>query len=429
MEENDLILFNEARLPVTQADITKPTKEFVINLITIFFNTFQIDGSAIKQPTLEQYDAILSDDRELYEEFIKIINMYAGISGISEKLFFKDLHVLDIASPTPKRAIKVGKFLANFIIYFRNKVSELQDQVNEIEEKRNKINDYIAKTKDAEEKIASSKNYREIQLVVNEQLKQEIEELAQKLKVEKNKIDEKKLIISSLEKKKAKNIEIYNTKKAEANRINNITSELRQQVVESPDKLNAQMEELEREKQQKIQEKELKFESLMEKKNLAEQRELTHSLVTKETDKASQILKIITDIKNFISKLDAIKKEKENTQETILKLEKNHDIEHNQCNDVNVNKIKKQMKNRLLPLHNQTTELLKNIKETEIEIAVDQESFCEISTKKNTTDREITSLEMEIEKFFKQSNELYSKEILSEINSFKRIMEFENINQ
>lgn len=49
MEENDLILFNEARLPVTQADITKPTKEFVINLITIFFNTFQIDGSAIKQ--------------------------------------------------------------------------------------------------------------------------------------------------------------------------------------------------------------------------------------------------------------------------------------------------------------------------------------------------------------------------------------------
>lgn len=63
--------------------------------------------------------------------------------------------------------------------------------------------------------------------------------------------------------------------------------------------------------------------------------------------------------RNFISKLDAIKKEKENTQETILKLEKNHDIEHNQCNDVNVNKIKKQMKNRLLPLHNQTTELLK----------------------------------------------------------------------
>lgn len=64
----------------------------------------------------------------------------------------------------------MGKFLANFIIYFRNKVSELQDQVNEIEEKRNKINDYIAKTKDAEEKIASSKNYREIQLVVNEQV-------------------------------------------------------------------------------------------------------------------------------------------------------------------------------------------------------------------------------------------------------------------
>lgn len=67
----------------------------------------------IKQPTLEQYDAILSDDRELYEEFIKIINMYAGISGISEKLFFKDLHVLDIASPS--------NCFFSFILYFCKK--------------------------------------------------------------------------------------------------------------------------------------------------------------------------------------------------------------------------------------------------------------------------------------------------------------------
>lgn len=49
MEKSVLTYCQEAELPATQDDLNKPTKEFIINLITTFFKTFKIDDSAIKQ--------------------------------------------------------------------------------------------------------------------------------------------------------------------------------------------------------------------------------------------------------------------------------------------------------------------------------------------------------------------------------------------
>lgn len=48
-EEENLIVFEEAQLPVTISDLRKPTNEFITKLIEIFCNTFQIDGNTIKQ--------------------------------------------------------------------------------------------------------------------------------------------------------------------------------------------------------------------------------------------------------------------------------------------------------------------------------------------------------------------------------------------
>ena len=47
--DDDFNVFSEAELPVSESDILKPSKDFVVNLITVFLNKFHIDANLIKQ--------------------------------------------------------------------------------------------------------------------------------------------------------------------------------------------------------------------------------------------------------------------------------------------------------------------------------------------------------------------------------------------
>ena len=49
MEGEDFNIFAEAQLPLTEKDLAKPSKDFVVNIISVFFNKFHINGYRIKQ--------------------------------------------------------------------------------------------------------------------------------------------------------------------------------------------------------------------------------------------------------------------------------------------------------------------------------------------------------------------------------------------
>ena len=68
----------------------------------------------------------------------------------------------------PKKTKKMMKFLANFVLYYRNKLSEIEGSVNDIENRREEIDKLILEKHDGLEKSARSKAYREEQLVYNE---------------------------------------------------------------------------------------------------------------------------------------------------------------------------------------------------------------------------------------------------------------------
>ena len=77
---------------------------------------------------------------------------------------------MKISSTGPKKTKKLTKFLANFVLYYRNKLSEIEGSVNNIIHRRDIIDESIRKKYDALEKIDTSRNYRENQSVYNEKV-------------------------------------------------------------------------------------------------------------------------------------------------------------------------------------------------------------------------------------------------------------------
>ncbi|XP_033230783.1 probable kinetochore protein nuf2 [Belonocnema kinseyi] len=422
MDGDDYNVFSEAELPVSEIDVAKPSKDFIVNLITAFFNKFHIDGYLIKQPTQEQLDSLVFQDRELYDELIKLINMHVAMSGIFEKIFVKDFQLIDITSPSPKKTKKLTKFLANFVLYYRNKLSEIEGSVNDIVHRREKIDQLISKKRDALEKIARSKAYRQDQSVYNEKLRKEIEEVRKRTEKITTGMGEKKEQVRLLEQDRQKVAQVYGDKKSEALEVTNKTAGIQAQVVESPEGLEAQLRDLEKQKDFKTKERELKYDSIKEKKKLVERRESIQDFIHKEAEKLTQVKKLHQEKTKVAKQLESVKKELEEIQDAILKLEKDREIQESHCSASEIEELNLQVETRLAPLRDQAALLSIERKDLDAKFKHEQEKHREVVSHLNRVLEEITTLERETCTFLKQCQELYNNEI-SEDLQLRKIFE------
>lgn len=60
-----------------------------------------------------------------------------------------------------------------------------------------------------------------------------------------------------------------------------------------------------------------------------------------------------------MKKLEAIQKKTKSNEASILKLEKEQEIVQNKCNSIEISKVNEKMKQKLMPLRHQITELSK----------------------------------------------------------------------
>ncbi|XP_033212825.1 probable kinetochore protein nuf2 isoform X2 [Belonocnema kinseyi] len=353
----DFNIFSAVGLPVTERDLAKPSKDFVIILIAVFFNKFHIDGNIIKQPLEKQIKTLNYQDIELYEEVIKITNMHVAMSGIYEKIYVKDFQFIDITSPSPKKTMKMLNLLANFVLYYNNKLPEIEYNLNNIIDRREATDKAIQEKNAALDALVRSKSYRENQSDYNEKLRKKIEAARKRTEKLTAKMDEKRKEVRLIEKEKQILVQVYGDKKSEALEVTRHTAEVQAQVVESPEGLIVQLQELEKQKEFKIAESELKYDSIKEKKKLIELKEDIQAFVQKAREEMTKLKELQHEKRNLARQLENLNKEQEDIRNTIHELKKEREIQKNHSSDLEIDELNLEIEKRLSPMRNKYVQL------------------------------------------------------------------------
>lgn len=409
--ENIHSILLEANLPTSINDLKNPTQDYVVNLLSTFLTQFYIDVYAINKPFMEQQDAMgCFEDSDI----IGLINLHVVIAQICERIFLTDLCITDITNPGSKRIRRLAKFLANFILYTTNKVSDIQDRVDEIRDKAKLYQDMIDKKNKIKETINDKALHNATQLSLKEKYTGEIRALQSKIAKNSTRYHELISEMTTAEEKKKKAVQTFGNYKSQSFKLSKAIADLKSKIVTSPEEYQMRLEKLEEQRKQKMEEREAMQEAFQDKKQLVEQQENILAFVKKQLDKVSEVQQIYEELKKLSIQEDNAKRQVETLKANITEMEKKLATQQDQIKKDETKDVHAQHDKRLSSLRALYAELLSNKKFTQEKLKVEQSRHSEASFEKNKIQGIIKKIEEEIVVSLKNYQELYDNEIMIE---------------
>ena len=401
----------EANLPSSIKDLKNPTEEFVVDLINTFLRRFHIYVGAINNPLMEQQDIMeYIDDSDI----IGLINLHTAMVQICDRIYFKDLCITDISSPGSKKIRKFAKFLANFILFANNKESDIEEQINEIQNRAKLLHDMIEKKNE----VLQTKNEKALyigkQLSLKEKYISEIQKLQSKRERNNKKDAEVTAKETAAKRKKQQAVELCGTYKAEVSKLHKKVTKLQSEIIESPDKYEKHLKELEKQQSSKVQERKTMEEACQDKKHLMEQQTNIFNFVQKQLEKLVEVQDIHQQLKKVDVQEDNIKKQVDMLRTDIANFEKRLENQKGQREETEVHDIQAQYEERLSPLRNLNSQLLSDKKLSEVKLEEMKEQYNEGYLKLDEMRSTTQKLGDETTVLIKNYQDLYDNEILTE---------------
>ncbi|KAK2589260.1 hypothetical protein KPH14_007820 [Odynerus spinipes] len=406
------ILLLDANLPSTIHDLRNPTEDFIMNLFEKFLMCFKINVSLINKPTFEQLQAMpCLDDTDI----VRIINLYIAMRQICDRIFIPEFFISDITNPGSKKVCKFARYLANFILYATNKTSDMEDIITEIRSKGKLLEELQERKKE----ILTLKNEKAINISKQLSLKKKYEMEIQKMQSliasnEKRKVELQEEIIVA-EEKRRKVLENYNAHKLRSQMLDKAITDLKSEVVNSPEEYKARLYNLEEQNKAKIEEREKLQETFLAKDQLVKKYENILSFVQKQYEKFSEIKDTHEYLKKVNTQGENIKKQVDTMRNNITELIKKREMQEDH-QGATINEIHAQTEERLTALRELRAQLLSNMKVAVVKLEEDKMLYNDSNMEKNKIQSDIKKIEEETSTFIKNCQELYNSEILNEIH-------------
>ncbi|KAG7187754.1 hypothetical protein KM043_016799 [Ampulex compressa] len=405
-------VLQDANLPSSINDLKNPTEEYVIRLITAFLREFHIDVDAINKPTLEQQD-IMTYSGNL--DIIGILNLYTAMAQICDRIYINDLCISDITSPGPKRIRKQAKFLANFVLYTNNKISDIQSQIDKIKSKGKELDDISNKREEILEEINKKALLNAKQQSLKEKYLTEIEKVRWRIKENNQGKLELDAKILDAQKRMQKSMEVCWSSKTEATELNKAVATLKTEDVQFPEKYETQLRELEEQYKLKQVEREIMRVDFHNKKCLIQEREGNLSFAQAQINKISEANNIYELLKKECMEIDHLKKQIDVLKANVDTLEAERlSMQEELSEDSDINEYRVRCKERLAPLRSMMADLTRKKRAAEVKVQEMQTRYGEIYLQTMGVENASAKIEEETSVFVKNCQDLYDNEMMTE---------------
>ncbi|KZC04779.1 PREDICTED: myosin heavy chain, non-muscle-like [Dufourea novaeangliae] len=409
----------DANIPSSINDLKHPTEEFVVNLMNTFLRRFHIDVDTINEPTDEQREAMsYCEDSAI----ISLINLQVAMEQICQRIYIKDLCITDIISPGSKRIHKQAKFLSNFILYATTKESDIGDKIIEIQNKAKILHDILEKKKE----VIKARKYKEEhiakQLLLKEKLEAEIQLIRSRLEKNKKKDVKLQAEMAAADEQNEQALTAYESYKMQSLNLSKTIKELQSEIVKSPEMYELRLNELEKQQIEKIKQRDLMQEAFQEKKNLIEKKTRIFTFIQKQLDEFNEVKDMHEQLKKVSVQADSSKKQVEMVRADINAFEKRLETQKNKLKETEVDELRVQYEERLIPLRNLKTQLLSDKKICQQKLEEEQVQYNEDCLELKKMQSAIEKVEEETSAFIKTCQDIYKSEIEGEIsmeNMFK----------
>ncbi|XP_050523408.1 uncharacterized protein LOC126895507 [Daktulosphaira vitifoliae] len=431
-EYNNLIKELEQYMPQFKAsmkDLQEPSQTFVTNFYTDVFSEFFCDVNNLTEIQVTQNLTY----NEMYGETVPILNMCIALRYIYSKLGIDDFGLNDICDPSPKRTYRLLQTMINFIKYSDEKISEADAQMKAVRNMKEKI-DNLRKQKDNLKETINQKSLHrkqrgtEIKSVADEGKNARIE----LMDIQKSKEE----ILKELDKVKQEQESVEKQCSLLSEQRDNIIRDinsLRNQIVEAPDLLKADLERLKRMKNEVTEKKTAMMGQVSAKKQtvITLEQELSAQekrlrLLTDITEKNDRLLKINQEIETMLQekseslelsedlkeKIDFAEHERANINNKITNILKDMEFERNAMKS-KYDLLEKELEEKIKYKNNH----YESIKLLENEI-----SRCSLQRKQLEEDVQIIMQSFETTKHFllTQQNE-YTQEIFRQLQKMSDV--------
>ncbi|XP_072752079.1 uncharacterized protein [Anoplolepis gracilipes] len=411
----------------TIEDLKNPTEDYVVNLLKAFLSKFCIDVNLIKQPFPEQYTVMMC-----YEDsdFINLINLYAAVTPILNRIFLDDFCFTDITNPNNNpgatkpdkkkhRFKRQAKFLVNFVLYaIRTKV-EFNKKNDEIEATARLLEELKERNVQIVELINNKARHKSNQSSMINKLESDI----QHMQSQTEKLNKKELQLDQIKYEVEKENQIAKEQcgsvKTAMGKLSKGIAELQSEVVHSPEEYQSRLDEFKEQKKLKLEERDIIQEAIQEKKQSIKQIGEKLNFVLKMNDKFSTVIDVDKELINKKTKLNNIQKQIDSLNNILNEWQNKLTLHKDQMNK-KMNKLQLHREEDIIPLHNLYNQLLSDKKEQKAKYDKNQACFNEKYLKKNKLEADIKKKEEQTAVFIHNCQEIYDNDIASELKALKK---------
>ncbi|XP_014469198.1 PREDICTED: probable kinetochore protein nuf2 [Dinoponera quadriceps] len=409
----------DAGLPSTIEDLKNPAEQYIMMLLTSFLSQFGINMNLIDQPTAEQC-AIMTYFKD--SDIISLINLHTALTQIFNKIFLEDFHITDITNPGQKRLRRQAKFLANFVLYAMQKKIDIKDRMDEVHARSKLLEELKDKKTQIVESINDKALHKAKQLSLMKKLENDIQHVQSKIEKNNKRELELELIKNKAEKGNHKAKELCRSVKATVMKLSKEIDDLQSEVVYSPEEFRSRLNELEEQKNVKIEERDIMQEAIQDKKQSMKQIGAELDIIQKVNDELTALKIIYEQLMNQKTQSDNIKKQIEslnnmrNEQQSKLSMLKSQ-------TDSEVNELKSYRKEDIVKLDDLYKQLLseKNSKKTQLDAR--KVYFNEKCLERNKLKEEIRRKEEVSAALVQNFQGIYDNEIADELKLRKAYRE------
>ncbi|KDR07720.1 kinetochore protein Nuf2-like [Zootermopsis nevadensis] len=426
LSQEDVVTSTKDKMPyfpICMSDMKAPTAKFIQSYYFRVLEVFGVDVDNLKEPSPEQVQEL--DYSDAYRPPLPLLNLYFALSYIYKHIFVDNFSIMDITEPTPQRTLYLMNAMDAFHTFADWKAQNVENISAELLQRKAECDELRAQCEELKKELnmtASERAQREMRkkelFAADEETRNEILQL----KKEDAEIQEDMALSEAAFVKAEQKNEML---QAEYQKLGAEVSELRNQIVEFPDQLVADLNRL----------RELKEKVEAEKQHLAEvkqekdrQKELYEKFV-RMGEECEVKLKDILATDERINKLDKNQERSQKKKEasTTKEQEMNKKIQNS------LKKIARLQEQKMavgLQWENRKTALAQNIEEktrekmllkNKLRDALDK--VADISAKREELDETFNLLERQNEEQNKAFDDLYEKKTSEQDASIKKIQD------
>ncbi|XP_063984493.1 kinetochore protein Nuf2-like [Diachasmimorpha longicaudata] len=403
-------LLEHVDLPATLEQIKCPTEDFMVNLISAFFEHCHIDVATIKQLTPSQLNALELTNPE-NASIAPIVNLREAMATVGNEIFLKDFQITDITSPRHIRAKKQLRVMGNFLLYANNKNYHMRERIDMVFSRGEKIQTLRTQKQEIMEKMNKQAMVTAQKKVELKKIQQEILDYEAKISQNKIKIAKDDKILKEKEELKAQKMARNQAKRADLQKRQEVLDELNARIVRSPEKLKTKLRDLTEARKNQEEKRENIQKTILHKKTLLQNFEAALTLIQKEHTKLKDV---IEDQKKLIAakkECDRLRGDVEEAQRTISLAENLDNQEEHQVIAGAIQECEKQCQERILKAKKSFMEMDAEKKSLERKRENLEIRCTELASENLKVRRMVEDVEMDIERFFKDIQMLHSSEI------------------